>query len=169
MSQDTKLSPPPEDAPTIPSPATVRIGLPSTEEGARYREHGVLGRGGMGEVQLVEDGRIGRDVAVKTILASLADNRSLRARFLREARIQGQLEHPSIVPVYDLGVDESGNDYFTMKRIAGRTLASVLRALASGDETTVRAFPRNALLAVFRQVCLAIAYAHSRGVIHRDL
>jgi eukaryotic-like serine/threonine-protein kinase len=178
MSHDTKPSSPgPATMGTAGAP-TVRIALPDppgrsdgadAERVTRYRAHGMLGRGGMGEVRLVEDGLIGREVAVKTIVSGLADSRTIRDRFLREVRIQGQLEHPSIVPVYDLGVDELGNDYFTMKRIAGRTLASVLRALASGDAPTVHAFPRNSLLAVFRQVCLAIAYAHSRGVIHRDL
>jgi serine/threonine-protein kinase len=158
---------------------TVRVSLPDLRgEGARatggtrsnrYRVQGALGRGGMGEVQLVEDGLIGREVAVKTITSKLAGSAEMRERFLREVRIQGQLEHPAIVPVYDLGVDEHGNDYFTMKRVAGRTLATVLRALRTGDARTRQAFPRNALLSVFRQICLAIAYAHSRGVIHRDL
>jgi serine/threonine-protein kinase len=83
--------------------------------------------------------------------------------------VQGQLEHPSIVPVYDLGVDETGNDYFTMRRIAGRTLSKVLAGLARRDDEMVVAFPRNTLLSVFRQICLAAAYAHSKGVIHRDL
>jgi serine/threonine-protein kinase len=123
----------------------------------------------MGEIMLVEDAVIGREIAVKTIAAKLAGSKSVRERFLREVRIQGQLEHPSIVPVYDVGVDASGNDYFTMKRIAGRTLATVLRALAANDAGARHEFPRNALLAVFRQICLAIAFAHSRGAIHRDL
>ena len=147
---------------------TVRIVLPDPPRdhaaftmADRYHAQGVLGRGGMGEVRLVEDGLIGRGVAVKTIVPGLAASSDARARFLREVRIQGQLEHPSIVPVYDLGVDESGNEFFTMKRVVGRTLATVLR---NPDEMS-----RNALLAIFRQVCLAVAYAHSRGVVHRDL
>ncbi|HEU0037438.1 MAG TPA: serine/threonine-protein kinase [Kofleriaceae bacterium] len=135
----------------------------------RYHEHGLLGRGGMGEVSLVEDVVIGREIAVKTIASKYADSQTMRDRFLREVRIQGQLEYPSIVPVYDVGIDASGHDYFTMKRIAGRTLQHVLRAVAAGDAATVQQFPRNGLLALFRQICLAIAYAHSRGVIHRDL
>lgn len=171
MADDTKPSLPPTAVAT-----TVRASLPEPPRDhtpetrtTRYRVHGALGRGGMGEVQLVEDGLIGREVAVKTIAAKLAGSAEMRERFLREVRIQGQLEHPAVVPVYDLGVDEHGNDYFTMKRIAGRTLASVLGALARGDAPTQQTFPRNALLAVFRQVCLAVAYAHSRRVIHRDL
>ena len=136
---------------------------------ARYREEGLLGRGGMGDVRLVEDRSIGREIAVKTIAAMLSDDPAMRERFLREVRIQGQLEHPSIVPVYDLGIDDTGNEYFTMRRISGRTLAMVLAALARGEQAVVAAFPRNALLGVFRQICLAVAYAHSRGVVHRDL
>jgi len=176
MSDETK----PTSPPTVLDATQVRTMLPdprrlssnalgSVPEAQRYREHGLLGRGGMGEIMLVEDAAIGREIAVKTIAAKLAGSRSVRERFLREVRIQGQLEHPSIVPVYDVGVDASGNDYFTMKRIAGRTLATVLRALAANDAEARHAFPRNALLAVFRQVCLAIAFAHSRGAIHRDL
>src|SRR6185436_15579595 len=176
MSDETK----PTSPPTVLDATQVRTMLPdprrlssnalgAVPEAQRYREHGLLGRGGMGEIMLVEDAAIGREIAVKTIAAKLAGSRSMRERFLREVRIQGQLEHPSIVPVYDVGVDASGNDYFTMKRIAGRTLATVLRALAANDAGARQEFPRNALLAVFRQICLAIAFAHSRGAIHRDL
>jgi serine/threonine-protein kinase len=176
MSDETKATSPP----TALAATQVRTMLPdprrlsgnalgSAPEAQRYREHGLLGRGGMGEIMLVEDAVIGREIAVKTIAGKLAGSKSMRERFLREVRIQGQLEHPSIVPVYDVGVDASGNDYFTMKRIAGRTLATVLHALAANDAEARHEFPRNALLAVFRQICLAIAFAHSRGAIHRDL
>jgi eukaryotic-like serine/threonine-protein kinase len=158
---------------TLPDPPRVGDQAPafaSTDtRSARYREQGLLGRGGMGEVRLVADALIGREVAVKMIAAPLAGSGSIRERFLREARIQGQLEHPSIVPVYDLGIDAAGNEYFTMKRISGRTLAGVLIALARDDATTRAAFPLQRRLTVFRQVCLAVAYGHSRGVIHRDL
>ncbi|MBI2390086.1 MAG: hypothetical protein HYV09_10910 [Deltaproteobacteria bacterium] len=144
-----------ETVPTALAP-TVRLALPdprglaeraSTDGGQpeRYRAQGVLGRGGMGEVHLVEDVMIGREIAVKTIAPGVGRSSDSRARFLREVRIQGQLEHPSIVPVYDLGIDSSGAEYFTMKRIAGRTLADVLYA---AEET-----PRSGLLAMFRQVC----------------
>jgi eukaryotic-like serine/threonine-protein kinase len=183
MSQDTKPSASGALASTQTAVApTVRVTLPDRPQpsdrapvfagaaaGTRYREQGLLGRGGMGEVRLFGDSLIGRDVAVKMIASGLADSSAIRERFLREVRIQGQLEHPSIVPVYDLGVDADGNEYFTMKRISGRTLASVLRALADHDAAAVAEFPLQSRLTVFRQVCLAIAYAHSRGVIHRDL
>ena len=140
----------------------------SLEDPNRYDEGPLLGVGGMGEVHLLRDGRIGRAVARKTLRAGTDSPRAV-ARFLREARVQGQLEHPSIVPVYDLGTDELGRPYFTMKRVRGETLAHVLDRLATDDGIYLARFPRRRLLAAFVQVCMAIAYAHGRGVIHRDL
>src|SRR5687767_12250364 len=84
---------------------------------ARYRVRGQIGQGGMGEVCLTRDVRIGRDVAAKFLHDSHAARPDLRARFIREACLQGQLEHPSIVPVHDLGVAPDGRLFFTMKRI----------------------------------------------------
>lgn len=136
---------------------------------SRYQARGLLGLGAMGEVHLCRDGWLGRDVAVKTVTRD-ASAPDMRARFLREARIQGQLEHPSIVPVYDMGKDVDGNEFFTMKRVSGRTLSDVLEDLAVGDSDALSSeFSRTKLLGIFRQVCLAIEYAHSRGVMHRDL
>jgi serine/threonine-protein kinase len=123
----------------------------------------------MGEVRLCKDGRIGRDVAMKVILPDHRADTQLRARFLREARVQGQLEHPSIVPVYDLGVDEQGGMYFTMKCLRGMTLAQILTRLREGDPEVTRQFSRRKLLTNFSSVCLTIDFAHSRGVLHRDL
>jgi serine/threonine-protein kinase len=91
------------------------------------------------------------------------------ARFLREARVQGQLEHPSIVPVYDLGADGEGRAYFTMKRVRGLTLAHVLERLAAKEAEALARFSRRKLLSAFVQVCQAVEYAHERGVLHRDL
>jgi eukaryotic-like serine/threonine-protein kinase len=119
----------------------------------------VLGRGGMGEVMLAHDRRIGRDVAVKR-LRSGAPTQDEVSRFLREARIQARLDHPAIVPVYELGRDQSGRPYFTMKRLAGTTLTEVLAQ---------RAATRQRLLRAFAEVCRAVDFAHARGVVHRDL
>ncbi len=137
--------------------------------GERYQRVAILGEGGMGAVELCRDRRIGRDVALKRIRSEIAARRDYLARFEREARVQGQLEHPSVVPVYDLGADESGLVYFTMKRVRGRTLADVLDALARGDAKARGEFSTRRLLTAFSQVCLAIAFAHSRGVLHRDI
>lgn len=136
----------------------------------RYALRTRLGAGGMGEVKLVSDAGTGRDIAMKVMRArdgGLSPRE--RARFLREARVQAQLEHPAIVPVYDIGTTPDGVEYFTMKRIDGKTLADVIDALSAGDEAAQREYPRNKLLGIFRQVCLAVEYAHRRGVVHRDL
>jgi serine/threonine-protein kinase len=123
-----------------------------------YELGATIGRGGMGEVVAAHDRRIGREVAVKRIRAK-ALTPDVVARFLREARIQARLDHPAIVPVYELGCDAEGRPYFTMKRLAGQTLATKLADGASVQR----------LLRAFIEVCLAIQLAHARDVVHRDL
>ncbi len=123
---------------------------------ARYRPGGVIGRGGMGEVVSARDEQIGRSVAIKRMRGHDAPPEAV-ARFLREARIQGRLEHPAIVPVHELH-DTGDEPFFVMKQLAGTTLADVIAER-----------PRNVLLRAFVEVCLAIEFAHTRGVIHRDL
>ncbi len=91
------------------------------------------------------------------------------ARFTAEAQITSQLEHPSIVPVYDLGQTDDGRVYLVMKKIEGRTLADVLRARAGNDPDTSAPWTRARLLRALVQVCNALAYAHERGVVHRDV
>jgi serine/threonine-protein kinase len=135
----------------------------------RYRVAARLGEGGMGVVHLVRDARIGREVAMKVAReAQPGSSGGQRPRFLREARVQGQLEHPAIVPVYDLGRDPQGAVYFTMKRVHGLTIEEILDGLRAG-EPAVAAYSRRKLLTAFGSVCLAVDYAHSRGVLHRDL
>ncbi|HUS32709.1 MAG TPA: serine/threonine-protein kinase [Kofleriaceae bacterium] len=124
-----------------------------------YQIGELIGRGGMGEVVAAQDQRIGREVAVKRI-RSLEPSADAVMRFLREARIQARLDHPAIVPVYELGTDAEGRPYFTMKRLAGVTLAKKLQQQGG---------PVQPLLRAFVDVCLAIQLAHSRGVVHRDL
>jgi eukaryotic-like serine/threonine-protein kinase len=145
----------------VPEPA---IG----ERFARYQVHEVLGRGGMGEVLSVRDDQIGRLVAVKRL--RVADPPSaMVARFLREARIQGRLEHPAVVPVHELQYEPGGQPFFVMKQLTGTTLADVVPRLANGDVRAAEQFPRQRLLRAFADVCLAIEFAHTRGVVHRDL
>jgi serine/threonine protein kinase len=136
-------------------------------DGARYEDGALLGSGGMGAVYLSRDRRIGRQVATKTLHAHLP-SRDARLRFLREARIQGQLEHPAIPPVYDLGKDDRGV-WFTMKRLRGQTLSRVLHHQSNGDAEVLARFPVRRLLQSFLTVCDALHYAHTRGVVHRDL
>ncbi len=153
------------DAPgDVNAPAPV---APDAEGGVeRYAERARLGQGGMGEILLVHDHVIGRDVALKQLKRESPKG---RRRFAREARVQGQLEHPQIVPVYDFGLaSATGAPYFTMKRVRGVSLRDVIARLASGEAATGR-FSRRRLLSAFSQICLAVQYAHERGVVHRDI
>jgi serine/threonine-protein kinase len=135
----------------------------------RYEMRARLGEGGMGEVHLCQDLRIGREVALKVIRSEHGSRADLRKRFLREVRVQGQLEHPSIVPVYDLGRDPTRKAYFTMKRVRGSTMEQILSALRRGDPEAARHHTRFKLLTAFGTACLAVHFAHARGVLHRDL
>lgn len=136
---------------------------------ARYEYSKTLGEGGMGEVRLCYDQRVGRHVALKVMRFDPVESPEAFQRFLREARVQGQLEHPSVVPVYDLGVAPGGHPFFTMKRVRGITLEDALAARNSGDAKAKARFSRRRLLTAFAQLCLAIDFAHKRGVLHRDL
>ncbi len=132
----------------------------------RYRTVAPIARGGMGEIVRALDTQIGREVAIKR-LPPMTGSRSeeWRQRFLREARVQALLEHPSVVPVYDLGFGAGGQPYFSMKRVLGETLHEVVER--SSPEDLRRS--RNRLLRAFVTVCLALHFAHEHGVVHRDL
>ena len=144
------------------APEAVAVDLDLTE---RFVDRGEIARGGMGSIRRVLDKSLNRDVAMKVLHAELATERRNRYRFVEEAQVTGQLEHPNIVPVYEIGVDDAGTYYFTMKLIHGQTLGQFLAsldALAPGDRL-YRA------LQIFLKVCDALAFAHDRGVIHRDV
>ena len=151
--------------PIAPPPAVE----PVAADVPRYTERAVLGIGGMGKIVLARDARIGREVAVKQLRTDREMLPEERSRFLREAQVQGQLEHPSIVPVYDIERRPDGTTFFTMRRVLGRTLQGILRDLRNGVPEAVARYTQRELLQAFATVCLAIDYAHSRGVIHRDL
>src|SRR4030095_11993539 len=123
--------------------------------------------GGMGEVLLIRDGWIGRDVAMKVVRAGLGSHSDARAPFFRESRVQGPLEHPSVVPVYDLGRNAKGELYFTMKRVKGMTLEQIIAGLQRGDATITGEYSTRQLLGALSHVCLSVAFAHARGVVHR--
>jgi tetratricopeptide (TPR) repeat protein/tRNA A-37 threonylcarbamoyl transferase component Bud32 len=128
-----------------------------------YQLLGEIARGGMGVILKGHDTDLGRDVAVKVLDANLARRPEVVRRFVEEAQIGGQLQHPGIVPVYELGLMADDRPYFTMKLVKGRTLAALLQQRkALGDD-------RSRLLAIFEAVCQTMAYAHSKGVLHRDL
>jgi serine/threonine-protein kinase len=128
-----------------------------------YQLLGEIARGGMGVILKGHDTDLGRDVAVKVLDGELAKNPAVVQRFVEEAQIGGQLQHPGIVPVYELGLMADESPYFTMKLVKGRTLSALLQLRKSvGDN-------RGRLIAIFESVCQTMAYAHSKGVLHRDL
>ncbi|MGL4553203.1 MAG: serine/threonine-protein kinase, partial [Gemmataceae bacterium] len=131
----------------------------------RYRRLRGHAKGGLGEVSVALDEELRREVALKEIQPQFADYPEMRARFVREAEITGQLEHPGVVPIYGLGVGPDGRPYYAMRFIAGESLeAAIRRHHQGGDGSGLRA-----LLTRFVAVCYAVGFAHSRGVIHRDL
>ena len=124
---------------------------------------GEIARGGMGVVLKGRDPDLGRDLAVKALLEAHKENPELVRRFVEEAQIGGQLQHPGVVPIYELGSFGDRRPYFTMKLVKGQTLAELLAGRDSPADDLMR------YLGVFEQVCQTMAYAHSRNVIHRDL
>ncbi|MCI0456759.1 MAG: serine/threonine protein kinase, partial [Gemmataceae bacterium] len=141
------------------------------EPGQRYTLTRLHATGGIGRVWLAHDSTLGRDVALKELRPERADNARVAARFLHEAQITGQLEHPGIVPVYELTQrPDDHQPFYTMRFIKGRTFCDAIRTYHQ-KRATGRAEPLEqiALLNAFVAVCNAVAYAHSRGVIHRDL
>jgi hypothetical protein len=157
----------PLDAP--PDALSAALPADATHDRERYRERSVLGEGGMGRIHLCQDTRVGRDVAMKVLRQRYAKHPDTVARFIREARIQGQLEHPSIVPVYDLSRTPDGRICFTMKRVHGKTLEQIIAGLNAKNKHYTENYPRRRLLRAFAAACLAVDFAHSRGVLHRDL
>ena len=135
----------------------------------RYHTKRLLGDGGMGEVKLIRDERIGRDIAMKVVRDKYIHATDILERFRREARVQGQLEHPAIVPVYDLGVTPEGAAYFTMKRIRGLTLEEITVRLRKGDPELKATYSDRRILTTLLRVAQALAYAHQHGVVHRDI
>ena len=156
------------DAASAPVVGYEATALPD-ESDTRYAERALLGAGGMGKVMLAHDARVGRDVAVKQLHTDRELAPEDRARFLREARVQGQLEHPAIVPVYDIDQRPDGTTFFTMRRVLGRTLHQIIADLRAGEPLATNRYTQRELLTAFATICLTVDYAHSRGVIHRDL
>ncbi len=135
----------------------------------RYALGRELGRGGGGVVYLGADRSLRRSVALKVLSPELVTDPIRVQAFVEEAIITGGLEHPNIVPAYDLGCSSTLGIYYTMKRLTGRPLAQVLSELRRGDPATVHSFGMYRLLGCFIELCRALAYAHSRGVLHGDV
>ena len=140
--------------------------MPRQEIAARYSDLGEIGRGGMSLVRRMLDRSLLREAALKRLDPDFAVKSDQIQRFLLEAQITGQLDHPNIVPIHELGRDEEGALYFTMKMVEGETLAQRIKAIGE-----VRLQPDHLaeLLQILIKVCEALSFAHSRGVIHRDV
>ena len=137
----------------------------------RYCRRRLHATGGMGRLWVAHDSDLGRDVALKDLRPEHATHPALGARFLQEAKITGQLEHPGIIPVYELVCARDGRQpFYTMRFVRGRTLSASARDYhAKRLAGHADALELPALLNAFVMVCNTVAYAHSRGVIHRDL
>ena len=145
-----------------------------TSEGMRFRILRPHAQGGIGKVSVAFDAELQREVALKQIKQERADDADSRTRFLLEAEVTGRLEHPGIVPVYGLGIDDDGRPFYAMRFVRGTSFEEAIQPLPRADEDP-RRDPRERSLALrhlldrFVNVCQTVAYAHSRGVLHRDL
>jgi serine/threonine-protein kinase len=152
-------------APSDPGPS----GGPAASPAEKYTVEGRIGAGGMGEVLLVQDRDLRRQVAMKVMRPDLAGSRSHRDRFVAEAQATSQLEHPGIPPVHDIGVARDGSVYFTMKLVRGRTLREILQHLLINRREVREEFTLHRLVTVLERICEAVHFAHEKGVLHRDL
>jgi serine/threonine-protein kinase len=136
----------------------------------RYIIQKELGRGAMGIVHFVEDQDLKRITAMKVITPQFIEMEKRFTSFITEARLTAQLEHPNIVPIHHIGIEEgTGLPFYTMKLVEGEPLQKIIEKLEEEDPAYIKKFNRNELLNIFRSVCYAVSYAHSRGVIHRDI
>lgn len=150
------------DADLIVKPSTDTRDVRPVSHG-RYQVLGEIARGGVGIVLKGRDLDLGRDVAMKVLKPDHAGRSHMVQRFIEEAQITGQLQHPGVLPIYELGRQDNGRPYFAMKLVRGQTLAALL------SHRTDPVHERQKYLRIFAQVCETIAYAHAKGVIHRDL
>jgi serine/threonine protein kinase/tetratricopeptide (TPR) repeat protein len=159
-------APPDRVAPSQASPGTIRYS-------GDYELREELGRGGMGVVYRGHDAGLGRTLAVKVLLEKHADNDELNRRFLEEAQIMGQLQHPGVAPIHDIGRLPDGRPFFSMKQIKGQTLAELLKShRGSAPQQPAKNAAQQHLplyLSIFEQVGQTVAFAHGRGILHRDL
>ena len=135
--------------------------------GSRYDDPIHINEGGMKDIYSVKDTTTGRRVALAVLKKESVD--LVKENFLREARITAFLQHPNIMPVYDIGIDDENTPYFTMKLSRGESLQQIINKLRQNKSEYRKLYPMTALIQIFRKVCEAVASAHSKGVIHLDI
>ena len=135
----------------------------------KYDNFQPLAEGGSASIQTCLDKNLHRVVAYKSLHPHLLDSELEIGRFTREARVTAMISHPGTVPVYEMGRDRSGNLYFTMKKLEGRDLRSILLGIAAKNPNIEREFPLSRLIDILIQACQTVSFAHAQGVIHRDL
>lgn len=140
----------------------------NTTSEERYTLVQEIARGGMGKILMVFDNNLKRVVAMKFVDRGDADAYQL-VKFVEEAQVAAQLEHPNIISTYDIGTDKNGNMFFTMRLVQGESLRQIIDKLIASDPEAVRRYSLVRRLQIFQQACHAIAYAHSKGVVHRDI
>jgi serine/threonine-protein kinase len=164
--------------PDVPPPVSGSTPELSADTIPRYEVLSTIGSGGFGFVVEARDRHLDRIVALKMaradrVFSDPEQTRAWRTRaesaLMYEARLAGQIEDPRIVPVHDLGRTPTGEIYFAMKRVRGRSLGSLLSRMAEGDEALLQEISLNRRLTWFVQICLGMAFAHDQGVVHRDL
>jgi len=126
-----------------------------------------IAQGGIKKIIRVRDRKTDRSVAKATLLDK-SDRENIES-FLREARLTSSLQHPNIIPIYDMGLEEDGSPFFIMEHLTGDTLADVIKKLSKGDSSYKERYTLSALLDIFSRICDAVAYAHSQNIIHLDL
>jgi eukaryotic-like serine/threonine-protein kinase len=135
----------------------------------RYTHIKTIGLGGVGAVLSAYEPELNREVAIKILRPDFRNKADSLKRFVREARATAHIEHPNIVPVHQLGVFSDNGVFFSMKKVEGRNLRSVIRKLSEGNQDFLKKYTLRQLLQIFVSIGNGVAYAHSKGVIHRDL
>ena len=174
LAVEGRLRPAPHESTTLRTTVLPRVEIVDAkprvvvEQRRRVEPLGRLGEGGHGEVVGARDHDIGRNVAIKRMRPE-GWSPGMALRFAEEVRTVGQLEHPNIVPIHDVGLDENGDYYFVMKYIEGETLEALIEKLAAGDREAHARYGIERRVQIFVAILEAVAYAHARGILHRDL